>query len=105
VSIETLLRDLRYAVRTLARQLAFTAIAVFTRAVGIGVNTAIYSVVDATLLCTMLFNGLARCSAIPTRRAQRVSDDMVWSFPRYETFRQLQKAYRKRRSIGPSISI
>jgi hypothetical protein len=40
--METALQDLRYAVHTLARQPAFTAIAVFTLAVGIGANTAIY---------------------------------------------------------------
>jgi putative ABC transport system permease protein len=43
--METILQDLCYAMRALARQPAFTAIAVFTLAVGIGANTAIYSVV------------------------------------------------------------
>jgi hypothetical protein len=55
--METILQDLRYAMRTLARQPGFTAIAVFTPAVGIGANTAIYSVVDATLLRTLPFQG------------------------------------------------
>jgi predicted permease len=43
-------RDLRFAVRSLARTPAFTSIALLVIAVGIGVNTAVFSVVDAVLL-------------------------------------------------------
>jgi putative ABC transport system permease protein len=43
-------RDLRFAVRSLARTPGFTSIALLVIAVGIGVNTAVFSVVDAVLL-------------------------------------------------------
>jgi putative ABC transport system permease protein len=43
-------RDLRFAVRSLARTPGFTSIAILVIAVGIGVNTAVFSVVDAVLL-------------------------------------------------------
>ena len=48
--IENLLADLRYAVRMLLRSPGFSFIAIATMALGVGATTAIYSVIDATLL-------------------------------------------------------
>ncbi|HEY4320060.1 MAG TPA: ABC transporter permease [Gemmatimonadales bacterium] len=48
--IEHLLRDVRYAIRTLCHAPAFTAIVVVTLAVGAGANAAIFTIVDAVIL-------------------------------------------------------
>ena len=48
--METLFKDIRYGVRSLLKRPAFTVIAVITLALGIGVNTAIFGVINAVLM-------------------------------------------------------
>lgn len=61
---ETLAQDIRYGVRMLAKHKAFTSIAVITLALGIGANTAIFSVVNELLLQPLPYRDAERITTI-----------------------------------------
>jgi putative ABC transport system permease protein len=75
--MQTLFQDLRYAIRMMARNRAFTAVAVLVLALGIGANSVIFSVVNAVLLRSLPFPDPDRIVIVFESNLQRHSQEAV----------------------------
>ena len=79
--IETLLQDSRYTLRSLRKSLGFTSVAVLSLLLGIGANTAIFSMVNALLLHPYNFRDLDHLVRVWENRGHDDSFDARWIAP------------------------
>src|SRR5437870_8094868 len=85
--MNSLFNDIRYGVRSLLKRPAFTAVAVITLALGIGANTAIFSVVNTLLLRPLPFKEPARLVQVWEANYKLGQNTMDVSYPNFADWR------------------
>ncbi|HYK37145.1 ABC transporter permease [Alloacidobacterium sp.] len=92
--MHTMLRDLRYALRQLFKSPGFALTAILTLALGVGANTAIFSVIYGLLLRTLPFHDAGRLVAILETHPQ-VPGGAEATYPDYLDWRGQQKSFEQ----------
>jgi putative ABC transport system permease protein len=92
--METLLQDIRYGIRMLAKNPGFTAIAVLTLALGIGANTAIFSVVNAELLRPLPYRDPGQLVRVATANARIHTVSGAVSYPDFSDWRSQNHVFQ-----------
>jgi predicted permease len=91
-AFDKLRRDLRFGLRSLLQSPGFAGTAILTLALGIGANTAVFSVMNAVLLKSLPVSDPDRLVYLRTSNAPRgtgtIDSNMTFSYPVYEALRQ-----------------
>ncbi len=82
-----MIQDLRYAVRMLRKHPSFTLIAVITLALGIGANTAIFSVVDKLLVRSLPVKEPQQLALVSGETVNPKFMNNIFSYPDYVDYR------------------
>jgi predicted permease len=90
--IESFIQDVRYALRQLRRNPGFTAVAVITLALGIGANTAIFSLIDAVLLKTLPVRRPEQLFLFRWESPHVITDDLP--YPLFDQIRSNTSAFQ-----------
>jgi putative ABC transport system permease protein len=89
--METVIQDLRYAIRALLKKPLFAAIAIITLALGIGANTAIFSVVNGVLLRPLPFSQPERLMMVYNTSGKEDQDSVT--YPDFNDWRERNQSF------------
>jgi predicted permease len=91
--VEELWQDLRYGLRMMLKYPGFTMIATLTLALGVGANTAIFSVVNVLLFKPLPYPDSERLVQISKYNHVREVDQMQWEYPKFEMLRDQSRSF------------
>ena len=91
--LEAALQDVRYSLRTFLKSPGFAAIAVLTLALGIGANTAIFTVINAAFFAPYGVNEPERLVRLWGQDLKRNIPQLGFSVPKYEVIRDQQTSF------------
>ena len=100
--MESLLKDIRYGIRSLLKRPGFTAIAVITLAIGIGANTAIFSVVNAVLLRPLPFHNAEELVTLWERNPKQGYEQNPPAAGNYVDWREQNRVFAQMAIYAPS---
>ena len=92
--METLIQDIRYGLRVLAKSPVFTAVAVLCLALGIGANTAIFSLVDTILLKSLPVKDRQELVRIGVTRNAKRGNPRIIPYPMFHELRRNSEVFR-----------
>jgi predicted permease len=98
---ETLLQDLRYGARMLSRNVGFTAVAVLALALGIGVNTAVFTAYKAMVARPLDARDPGKMVNLALTREAGTFADFTFSYPDYEAYRDSVHSLRDVIAFNP----
>ncbi|MGE5646509.1 MAG: ADOP family duplicated permease [Acidobacteriota bacterium] len=107
-ALDSLLQDLRYALRTLARDRGFTAVTVLILALGIAANTAVFSVVNAVLLRPLPFPDAGQLTWLSSGRQSIAAgrnpgglSDVTYTVDAYEEIARRNRSFQNLTCYNP----
>jgi predicted permease len=93
--MEILFRDVRYGIRSLLKRPGFTVIALITLALGIGANTAIFSVVNAVLLRPLPFSDPSWLTQLWEAKVSKGRNEIPASYPNFADWKDRNRVFEQ----------
>ena len=99
---EDAMQDLKYGLRMIVKNPVFSAVAIFTLALGIGANTAIYTVVEAVLLEPLPFENASELTLLWTRNDAENQDKYMVSPMDFDDWRTMNSTFESMAAFWPT---